>query len=119
MFTTHDWRGRHRQAARNLSIAVASAVLAGSGAALAADHGAAPSPTKPAADGPGCAKPGPAKGERVPLMANDDIVTQVRVKRPIFSDPIIWNKSVTVNSHGTADVNFTLGERTPQMAQGH
>jgi hypothetical protein len=80
MFTTHDWRGRHRQAARNLTIAVASAVLAGSGAALAADHGAAPSPIKPAADGPGCAKPGPTKGERVPLVADDDIVTQVRTR---------------------------------------
>jgi hypothetical protein len=41
------------------------------------------------------------------------------VKRPVFSDPIIWSKSVTANPHGTADVNFTLGERTPQMAQGH
>jgi hypothetical protein len=48
-----------------------------------------------------------------------DIATQVRVKRPVFSDPIIWSKSVTVSPHATADVNFTLGERTPQMAQGH
>jgi hypothetical protein len=48
-----------------------------------------------------------------------DIATQVRVKRPVFSDPIIWSKSVSVSSHATADVNFTLGEHTPQMAQGH
>ena len=48
-----------------------------------------------------------------------DIATQIRVKRPVFSDPIIWSKPVTVNPRGMADVNFTLGERTPQMAQGH
>jgi hypothetical protein len=48
-----------------------------------------------------------------------DIATQVRVKRPVFSDPVIWSKSVTVPPRGTVDVNFTLGERTPQMAQGH
>jgi hypothetical protein len=48
-----------------------------------------------------------------------DIATQVRVKRPIFADPVIWSKPVTVSPHGTADVNFTLGEHSPQMAQGH
>jgi len=48
-----------------------------------------------------------------------DIATQVRVKRPIFSDPIIWSKPITVPPRETVDVNFTLGERTPQMAQGH
>lgn len=48
-----------------------------------------------------------------------DVMTQVRVKRPIFSDPVIWTKSITVSPHGTADVHFTLGERTPQLAQGH
>jgi hypothetical protein len=48
-----------------------------------------------------------------------DIATQVRVKRPVFSDPVIWSKPVTVAPRGTVDVNFTLGERTPQMAQGH
>jgi len=48
-----------------------------------------------------------------------DVMTQVRVKRPVFSDPVIWSKSVSVPSHGTAEVHFTLGERTPQMAQGH
>jgi hypothetical protein len=48
-----------------------------------------------------------------------DLATQVRVKRPVFSDPITWSKPVTVLPHATADVNFTLGERTPQMAQGH
>lgn len=48
-----------------------------------------------------------------------DIVTQVRVKRPVFSDPVIWSKPVTVPAHDAVDVNFTLGERRPQMPQGH
>jgi hypothetical protein len=48
-----------------------------------------------------------------------DILTQVRVKRPVFADPIMWSKRVSVSPHGTADVNFTLGEKTPQFAQGH
>jgi hypothetical protein len=48
-----------------------------------------------------------------------DVMTQMRVKRPVFSDPTIWSKSVTVPPHGTAEVHFTLGEHTPQMAEGH
>jgi hypothetical protein len=48
-----------------------------------------------------------------------DLATQVRVKRPVFSDPIIWSKSVTVPARAGAEVYFTLGEKTPQMAQGH
>jgi len=48
-----------------------------------------------------------------------DIATQVRVKRPIFADPIVWSKSVTVLPHKASDVNFTLGEHAPQVAQGH
>jgi hypothetical protein len=47
-----------------------------------------------------------------------DIVTQVRMKRPIFSDPVIWSKPVTVPPHQAVEINFTLGEHTPQMAQG-
>jgi hypothetical protein len=47
-----------------------------------------------------------------------DIATQVRVKRPVFSDPVIWSKSVTVPSRGSAEVNFTLKEQA-QMPQGH
>jgi hypothetical protein len=43
----------------------------------------------------------------------------VRVKRPEFSEPIMWNKSVTVSPNQNAEVEFTLGERTPQMPQGH
>ncbi len=48
-----------------------------------------------------------------------DIATQVRVKRPVFSDPVIWSKPVTVHAFDAVEVNFTLGERTPQMPQGH
>jgi hypothetical protein len=48
-----------------------------------------------------------------------DLATQVRVKRPVFSDPIMWSKTVTVPVHQSVDVKFTLSERAPQMAQGH
>lgn len=48
-----------------------------------------------------------------------DVMTQVRVKRPVFSDPVIWSKPVAVLPRATVEVNFTLGEKTPQMAQGH
>ncbi len=48
-----------------------------------------------------------------------DIATQLRVKRPVFSDPIVWSKPVAVLPHQSSEVNFTLGERTPQVAQGH
>jgi plastocyanin len=48
-----------------------------------------------------------------------DIATQVRVKRPVFADPVIWSKPVTVAPRAAVDVDFTLGERTPQMSQGH
>jgi hypothetical protein len=48
-----------------------------------------------------------------------DLATQVRVKRPVFSDPIMWSKPVTVPARANAEVDFTLGEKTPQMAQGH
>jgi hypothetical protein len=48
-----------------------------------------------------------------------DISTQLRVKRPVFSDPIMWSKAVTVPPSQTVDVKFTLGDRTPQLAQGN
>jgi hypothetical protein len=47
-----------------------------------------------------------------------DVMTQIRVKRPVFSEAISWGKSVTVMPGGTADVRFTLGERAPQVAWG-
>lgn len=48
-----------------------------------------------------------------------DVMTQVRVKRPLFSPPVTWSKPVTVSAHQAAEVHFTLGEKTPQLAQGH
>lgn len=48
-----------------------------------------------------------------------DVMTQARVKRPVFSDPVIWSKRVTVPARSSVELNFTLGELTPQIAQGH
>ena len=48
-----------------------------------------------------------------------DLATQVRVKRPVFSDPVIWSKPVSVPARDSVDVKFTLGEKAPQLAQGH
>lgn len=48
-----------------------------------------------------------------------DIATQLRVKRPVFSDPVIWSKPVKVAAREAVEADFTLSERTPQMPQGH
>jgi hypothetical protein len=48
-----------------------------------------------------------------------DVLTQLRVKRPVFSDPVIWSKHVTVPTRDSVEVNFTLGQRTPQIPMGH
>ncbi len=48
-----------------------------------------------------------------------DLATQAKVKRPVFSDPIMWSKPVKVAPRATVDVDFTLEERSPQLAQGH
>jgi hypothetical protein len=48
-----------------------------------------------------------------------DLATQVRVNRPVFSEPIVWSKAVRVPARDSVEVKFTLGERTPQVAQGH
>jgi hypothetical protein len=48
-----------------------------------------------------------------------DLATQVRVKRPVFADPIMWSKTVSVPARDSVDVKFTLSEHAPQMAQGH
>jgi hypothetical protein len=45
-----------------------------------------------------------------------DVMTQVRVQRPIFSEPMEWTKKVTVPSNGTATVNFMMSERRPELA---
>jgi hypothetical protein len=48
-----------------------------------------------------------------------DVMTQLRVKRPVFSDPVTWSKHVSVPMHDTVEVDFTLSEKTPQIAMGH
>ena len=48
-----------------------------------------------------------------------DLATQVRVNHPVFSDPVIWSKPVTVPARTAVEVNFTLEQRTWQMPQGH
>jgi hypothetical protein len=80
MFTSHDGRGR--QIARNLTIAVLSAGLAGSAAAVAADNGGTPSPTKLVTRAADCAKPddGAAKPDRGPLPADDPVVQEARTR---------------------------------------
>jgi hypothetical protein len=45
-----------------------------------------------------------------------DVMTQVRVKRPVFSDSVTLNKSVAVSPGGTASVHFTLSEKSAQVA---
>jgi hypothetical protein len=48
-----------------------------------------------------------------------DVMTQVRVQRPIFSDPVEWTKSVTVPANGTVDVKFSISDRRPELASNH
>jgi hypothetical protein len=47
-----------------------------------------------------------------------DVMTQIRVKRPVFSDAVTLSKPVTVTAGGAAEVHFGLSEKTPQMAEG-
>jgi hypothetical protein len=47
-----------------------------------------------------------------------DVMTQLRVKRPVFSAPVTWSKHVTVPARDRVEVNFTLAERTPQTVVG-
>jgi len=44
-----------------------------------------------------------------------DVMTQMRVQRPLFSDPMEWTKKVTVPSNGTASVNFSISDKRPEM----
>jgi hypothetical protein len=46
-----------------------------------------------------------------------DVMTQLRVKRPVFSAPVTWSRHVTVPAHDAVQVTFTLSERTTQMAE--
>ena len=45
-----------------------------------------------------------------------DVMTQLRVKRPVFSAPVNSSKHVTVPSLNTVEVTFTLSERSTQVA---
>ena len=45
-----------------------------------------------------------------------DVMTQMRVQRPVFSDPVEWTKSVTVPSGGTVNVNFVISDKRPELA---
>jgi hypothetical protein len=45
-----------------------------------------------------------------------DVMTQMRVQRPIFSDPVEWTKKVTVPANGTVDVKFMISDKRPEMA---
>jgi hypothetical protein len=45
-----------------------------------------------------------------------DVMTQVRVQRPIFSDPMEWTKKVAVPANGAVSVMFTLSDKRPEMA---
>jgi hypothetical protein len=48
-----------------------------------------------------------------------DVMTQMRVQRPIFSDPVEWTKKVTVPANGTVDVKFAISDKRPEMASNH
>ncbi|HMK21101.1 MAG TPA: carboxypeptidase-like regulatory domain-containing protein [Terriglobales bacterium] len=45
-----------------------------------------------------------------------DVMTQMRVQRPIFSDPMEWTKKVTVPANGSVDVKFMISDKRPEMA---
>jgi len=45
-----------------------------------------------------------------------DVMTQVRVSRPVFSDPMEWTKKVKVPPNGSVSVNFAISEKRPEMA---
>ncbi len=45
-----------------------------------------------------------------------DVMTQMRVQRPIFSDPMEWSKKVTVPANGAVDVKFVISDKRPEMA---
>jgi hypothetical protein len=45
-----------------------------------------------------------------------DVMTQARVQRPVFSEPVTIDRSVTVKASGTTEVKFTLSDRRQEMA---
>ena len=40
-----------------------------------------------------------------------DVLTERRIQRPVFSDPRIWEKKVTVGKNETTVVNFVLADK--------
>jgi hypothetical protein len=48
-----------------------------------------------------------------------DVMTQMRIQRPIFSDPVEWTKKVTVPANGTVDVRFAISDKRPEIASNH
>jgi len=46
-----------------------------------------------------------------------DVATQQKVKRPIFSDPMIWKSKVSVRPDMTETVNFEISEATCHASQ--
>jgi hypothetical protein len=45
-----------------------------------------------------------------------DVMTQMRVQRPIFSDPMEWTKKVSVPANGAVEVKFMISDKRPEMA---
>ena len=45
-----------------------------------------------------------------------DVMTEARVQRPVFADPMTWSKSITVSAGSTADVKFVISEKHSEMA---
>ena len=48
-----------------------------------------------------------------------DVMTQMRVQRPVFSDPMEWTRKVSVPANGNVDVKFVISEKRPEMASNH
>jgi hypothetical protein len=45
-----------------------------------------------------------------------DVMSQMRVQRPVFSDPVEWTKRVSVPANGNMTVNFVISDKRPEMA---
>jgi hypothetical protein len=45
-----------------------------------------------------------------------DVMTQMRVQRPVFSDPLEWTKKIDVPANGSASVSFVISDKRPEMA---
>ena len=40
-----------------------------------------------------------------------DVLSERRIRRPVFSEPKTWEKRVTVDPDETAVINFVLGDK--------